>query len=281
MSTPTPHQASSSSVTLPEPCPTQPVAGRPVDSSTPVFDWTPVSGAARYRIQIASTEAFDSIHYDETAGRGSSLSLGSVLPDAGTTPCWRVRAEGEEDAVSDWSAPAHFVVTSAEPEGDEGGLRVDAPPVPLQPDGRRDTPVDPQAVLFSWEEVPEASGYQLQVASNEDFADPTVDLTVDQTTSVTLYDTLPPEGGASFAWRIRPLFGGADPGPWSPPVSFVLDSPSEEDEEVAPEAADPQASARAAGPVTQARTSRAFSLTVSLLAILSFIATIVLILVSS
>lgn len=279
MSTPTPYQESSSSVTLPEPCPTQPVAGRPVDSDTPVFDWTPVPDAAHYRIQIASTEAFDSIHYDETAGRGSAISLRSVLPDEVTAPCWRVRAEGEEDAVSDWSDPAHFAVSSAEQEGEEEALRVEAPPVPLQPDGRRDTPVNPQAVSFSWEEVPEASGYQLQVASDEDFADPVVDLTVDQTTSVTLYDVFS-SGDASFSWRIRPLFRVADPGPWSTPVSFTLTPPSEEDEEFAPEAADPQASARAAGPVTQARTSRAFSLTVSLLALLSFIATIVLIIVS-
>lgn len=265
---------------LPEPCPTQPVAGRPVDSDTPVFDWTPVPNGARYRIQIASTEAFDSVHYDKTAGRGTAISLGSVLPDEVTAPCWRVRAEGEEEAVSDWSAPAHFVVSSADQEVEEGTLRVDAPPVPLRPDGRRDAPVDLQAVLFAWEEVPEASGYQLQVVSNEDFADPMVDLTVDQTTSVTLYETFSSAGG-SFFWRIRPLFRGADPGSWSTPVSFTLAPPSEEDEEFAPEAADPKASARAAGPVTQARTSRALSLTVSLLALLSFIATIVLIIVFS
>lgn len=263
-------------MTLPEPCPTQPVASRPVDSDTPVFDWTPVPDAVHYRIQIASTEAFDSIHYDETAGRESAISLGSVLPDKVRVPCWRVRAEGEA-AVSDWSAPAHFAVSSAD---QEEPLRVDASPVPLRPDGRRDTPVDPQAVLFAWEEVPEASGYQLQVAPNENFADPMVDLTVDQTTSVTLYEPFSSAGG-SFFWRIRPLFRGADPGSWSTPVSFTFAPPSEEDEEVGSEAADPQASARAAGPVTQARTSRALSLTVSLLALLSFIATIVLIVVFS
>lgn len=276
MPTSTPYQESPS-VTLPEPCPTQPVAGRPVDSQQPVFDWTPVPDAARYRIQIASTATFDAVHYDEPTERGSPLSIEAVLPDDVRAACWRVRAEGEEGAVSPWSDPAHFAIPAAQQETSDDTLRVEAPPVPLQPDDRQEVPLDPQAVPFSWEEVPEASGYQLQVARTEEFADPVVDLTLDQTTSVTVYDTLSPEG-ASFFWRIRPLFRVADPGPWSAPVAFTLASPSREDEDGAPEAAEEQASARAAGPVVEGRTSRTLTLTVTLLVILSFIATIVLIL---
>jgi len=251
------------------------VAGRPVDTDAPVFDWTPISGAARYRVQIATTEAFDTLHYNEETERRAALPPATMLPDGTTMVHWRVRAEGDDDAMSAWSEPAHFAVATAEREGEEGSLRVDAPPVPLHPDSRQDTPVDQSAVPFSWEGIPEASGYQLQVAPSEDFDDPSVDLTVDQTTSVTLYDVLPLEV-TSFHWRIRALFRVASPGPWSSPVSFTVAPLAEEEEDLAPEAADPQASARAAGPVEHARTSRATTLTVSLLAVLSFIATLLL-----
>jgi len=279
MSTPTPYQESPPA-TLPAPSPTRPVASRPVDTDAPVFDWTPVPDATRYRVQIGTSATSDTIHFDEAAERGAALPLGPVLPDGAAMVYWRVRAEGDDDAASAWSEPAHFAVATAEREGEEGALRVEAPLVPLQPDSRQEPPVDQSAVPFSWEGIPEASGYQLQVAPTKDFVDPTVDLTVDQTTSVTLYDLLPPED-TSFYWRVRPLFRVADPGPWSDLVPFTVAPPAEVEEDLAPEAADPQASAQAAGPVEQARTSGAFSLTVSLLAVLSFVATILLILFSS
>jgi len=278
MSTPTPYQESPPA-TLPAPCPTQPVAGRPVETDAPVFDWTPVPDATGYRMQIASAEAFEVVHYDEETERGAALSLDSVLPDDATTVWWRVRAEGTGEEQSNWSEPAHFAV-AADPERGEGTVRVDAPPVPLQPERSRDTPIDAGAVPFAWEGIPEASGYQLQVAPTERFNDPSIDLTVDQTTSVTLYDLLPPEG-TTFYWRVRPLFRVAGSGPWSRPVSFPVAPPAEEEEDLASEAADPRASARAAGPVEHARTSGTFSLVVSLLAVLSFVATIFLILLVS
>ena len=277
MPSPTPYQEASPA-TLPVPCPTQPVAGRPVETDTPVFDWTPVPDAPHYRVQIASTDAFEAVHYDETMDRGTAVPLETVLPEEAATACWRVRAEGPAEARSDWSAPARFALPSADLASAAGTVRVEAPPVLLHPTSDQDPPVDQSAVPFTWEGVPEATGYQLQVAPTDDFADPVVGLAVDQTTSVTLYDTLR-GGGAAFHWRVRPLFPVADPGPWSDPVPFVVAPPTDE-EELAPEAEDPRASARIAGPATRARTSTTLSLTVSLLAVLSFLATIALIMLA-
>lgn len=274
MPTPTPHQESTA--TLPVPCPTAPVAGRPVETDSPVFSWVPVPGATGYQLQLASSEVFDTVHYDEVVDRGTALPLDSVLPGEATMVYWRVRAKGPEDERSGWSLPAHFARSSASPKDAEGTVRVDAPPVPLRPDDQQHAPVDPTAVSFVWEEVPEASGYQLQVAATEDFADPELDLTVDRTTEVTLHDRLP-RTATTLYWRIRPLFRVAEPGPWSQPLPFTVAPPAEDEEELAPEAEDPQASARAAGPVEQARTSGALSLAVSLIVLVSFITTILLI----
>lgn len=275
MPTPTPYQESPPA-TLPAPSPTQPVAGRPVEADAPTFDWTPVPGATRYRVQIASTNAFDTLHYDETIDRGSAIPLDSALPDDVSAVYWRVRAEGADAEPSPWSDPAHFAAPTATPTDETQSVRVDASPVPIHPEGNRSAPVDQRAVPFSWEGIPEASGYQLQVAPSDEFETPPVNLTVDKTTSVTLYDELP-RGGTSFYWRIRPLFR-TDTGPWSDPVPFAVASSTEDDETPATEATDPPATARAAGPVVTARTSRTLSLTVSLLVVLSFLATIALIL---
>lgn len=275
MSTPTPYQESPTA-TLATPTPTRPVAGRPVETDAPVLNWTPVPDATHYRVQIASTEDFASVHYDEGAERGAAVPLGSVLPDDLTTVVWRVRAEGDDGARSSWSDPARFALPSADLDAGPGPVRVEAAPVALHPEQEQDPPVDQRAVPFGWERVPEATGYQLQVAPTDAFAEPVVDLTVDQTTSVTLYDTLPADG-QSLYWRLRPLFRVADPGPWSAPVPFVVAPPVEEADELAPESEDPKATARASGPVTEARTSKALSLTISLLVVLSFLTTIALI----
>lgn len=275
MTTPTPYEESPTR-SRPVPCPTQPVAGRTVDSENPVFDWTPVPDADQYRVQIAEHEAFEDLYYDEQTEPSTPIALGSILPDDVSTVCWRVRAETDDTALSDWSNTAHFARPSAEHPEDEAALRVEASPVPLHPDDHRHEPVDQSAASFSWERIPDASGYQLQVAATETFDDPTIDLSVDQTTSVTLCGMLPEEASPLY-WRIRPLFRVAAPGPWCAPVRFSVSSTPNPEQDLAPEGEAAQGSARAAGPVQHARTSRGFTLFVSLVVVLSFIATIVLI----
>lgn len=275
MPTPTPYQESSAQL-LPAPSPTHPVAGRSVETESPTFDWTPVPAADAYRVQIAETEAFDSIHYDELTKRGTPLSLDALLPATAATVCWRVRAERDDKAASTWSNPAHVARATVEQNVNEAALRVDAPPVPLHPDDRRDTPIDRSAAPFSWEAIPAASGYQLQVAPSEVFDEPAVDLTFDQTTSVTLCELLP-EQPSSLYWRVRPLFRVASPGPWSTPVSFSLSSPEDRADAFAQPGESDEGTPRASGPVQQSHTSRTLSLFVSLIAVLSFLVTIVLI----
>jgi hypothetical protein len=240
-----------------------------------VFSWTPVPGAVRYRVQVASTEAFGSVHHDAPMERGTALPLASVLPEEASTAYWRVRAEAAGAEPSAWSAPAHFALASDDAAETERSVRVDASPVPRYPD-RNDTPVDQSAVPFAWEEIPGASGYQLQVAPTADFADPSVDVTVDRTTSVTLYNVLSLEV-TSFHWRVRPLFRDADPGPWSDARAFAVAPPQEDEDALATPSDDPRATARAAGPVQQARTSSTFSVLVGLFTLVSFIAVVLLI----
>lgn len=262
---------------MPMPTPTHPVAGRSVTDDVPTFDWTPVPDAETYRLQLAASDAFETIYYDETIEDVPSLSLADVLPDATTTVCWRVRAE--TDAEAPWSLPAHFEVAEADAAADEGQFLVDAPPVPIHPiDG--DT-VDPQAVAFTWEPVPEASGYQLQVGPTEAFDDPVVDLPFDQVTSLTLFDRFSADASTLY-WRVRALFPNDTEGPWSRTALFRMEVESEEAdadsaEETAPAPSDrssPKDSPVAAGPARQARTSSTMAMTFVLVLVVSFVATI-------
>lgn len=272
--TPTPYEESPRTA-LPVPVPTHPVAGQQVETDTPSFDWTPVPEAARYRLQISASENFEPILYDEVVERKTTIPLAPLFPDGATAGYWRVRAEIGDETTA-WSSRAHFVLSSAEPE--EGGevVYVDAPPVPLRP--AEDTPIDRRATPFTWKPVPEASGYQLQVAPSKEFKAPVVDLTVDQTTSVTLCEMLPED--APLHWRIRSLFQTNTPGPWSPPLQFTTASSADEDpvpDVAAPDEHPPEASPTASGPVQRARTPRSHSVVLILLMILSFLVTLALI----
>lgn len=275
MASPTSSQ-DSPSATKPVPVPTHPVAQQPVDEEAPEFDWTSVPDVDQYRLQIAASDEFDTIYYDEAAEPKTTIPLDSVFPTGEITAAWRVRAE-TSDWTSAWSDVAHFARGSGESEPQEA-LLVDASPVPLHPTA--ETSANRNATTFAWEPIPEASGYQLQVAQREDFSTVAVDLTLDQTTSLTLYKALPKEGSPLY-WRVRSLFPHSTPGPWSTPVSFEM-SPTP-----APEAephSEPDATEHTtegdpllAGPAERSRTSSTLSLTVALLTVVSFVVTLFLI----
>ena len=266
------------SSTLPAPQPTHPVAGRTVTEKAPEFRWTSVPDATGYRLQLAGSLDFDVCYYDEVVDRPATVTLEAVLPEESETVFWRVRAASDEEVP--WSEPATFTVTEAESDPDAQFL-VDAPPVPIRP--VRGDAVDTEAASLIWEGVPEASGYRVQVASAPDFKEPLIDLTLDQTTTLTLFDELPPER-QSLYWRVRTLFPNDTEGPWSEVNRFGTDPDVEEDagpgEAAAEESADPlppDRSPRAAGPAEKARTSGMEAIVGIGIFVVSFLLTILLI----
>jgi hypothetical protein len=281
MPTPTTPRKDVPTSAIPVPNPTHPVAGRPVASSDPTFDWTSVPEANTYRLQLAASDAFETFYYDDTVDGPTELDLEEILPaDAGTV-VWRVRAEIPEETP--WSPAARFEAPGGDTADDREFL-VDAAPVPIHP--IRDDDVEADAATFTWEAVPEASGYQLQVAANETLNDPIVDLTVDRVTSLTLSEMLP-AGQAPLYWRVRALFPNESDGPWSDTARFGTDpdvNPNEEalaapGEEPTASADDPSDanSPVAAGPAREAHTSSAMAFTFMAVLVVSFLITIFLI----
>ena len=281
MPTPTTPREDVPTSAMPVPTPTHPVAGRSVASGTPTFDWTPVPDADTYRLQLAASDAFETLYYDDTVDGPTSLALDDVLPDDVDTVVWRVRVETAGETA--WSTTARFETPGTQAD-DAREFLVDAAPVLIHPS--RGDDVEADAATFAWEAVPEASGYQLQVAPNESFDEPLVDLTVDRVTSLTFFEMLPAER-ASLYWRGRALFPNESEGPWSDTARFgtnpdvdpadeALAAPGEEP----PGAEGPSSDANspiASGPAREAHTSSAMAWTFIAVLLVSFLATILLI----
>lgn len=288
MSAPSPRPDVPSS-TLPAPQPTHPVAGRPVTADAPEFRWTAVPDAAGYRLQLAASADFEECYYDERVDGPTTVPLADVLPAEADTVVWRVRAGTSSEAP--WCGPASFTVAPPDDREEDAQFLVDAPPVPIRP--IQGDAVDAEAATFTWEGVPEASGYHVQVGPSPDVGDPIVDLTLDQTTSLTLFGELPREREGLY-WRVRALFPNNTAGPWSRSSGFGTDPDVEpdvpvEDEHQAPDdETDPpdesapsvKRSAVAAGPAQEARTSGTMAVVAISLLVVSFVLTILLIMVS-
>lgn len=275
MSSPSP-RPDVSTTTPPVPQPTHPVAGRAITESAPEFLWTSVPDAATYRLQLAASDTFTTVYYDETVDGPTAVDLDAVLPAEAGTVVWRVRVETDAGDAP-WSVAASFTVADETGDSDAQFL-VNAPPVPLRPiDGDA---VDPAGATLTWEGVPEASGYHVQVDANEAFDDPAVDLTLDQDTTLTLFDELP-DGESPLYWRVRALFPNDTAGPWGETVQFGTD-PEVEDRADEPPAADPDAeaedrirkSAVAAGPASEAHTSSGMAIAFIGLLLVSFLLTV-------
>ncbi len=257
--------------TRPAPQPTHPVAEQAVPLEAQAFRWTAVPEADTYRLQLAASDAFEALYYDEIVDAGTTVDLADVVPEGRDTVVWRVRAE-TEDAAS-WSTTASFRVGEQDDTADEQ-LQVDAPPVPIRPiAGDR---VEANGATLTWEGVPEAAGYRVQVAPTDAFDEPLVDLTVDQTTTLTLFEELPDEQNRLF-WRVQVLFPGATEGAWSDIVRF--ETTSDLDEDFEPEGGDEEPSSLersplAAGPAQEARTSSGMAVGFIVILIVSFLLTL-------
>ena len=186
----------------------------------PTFSWEN-TGASKYELEIATTQAFgdsivlkrDNLQYPTYAPTGMDETgggLGLVEESAthayldSATFYWHVRAW--DDAQRQWgsySPPRSFT-------RHWGYL----PALLLPEDGT----VAAQMPFFSWEPVPGASYYQIQVDTSDSFGS----LSINDTTDVPAYT--PADALANdddLFWRVR-AFHGSHGGPWSAVRQFKL-----------------------------------------------------------
>jgi hypothetical protein len=89
---------------LPPPALVSPAAGATLSSLRPTFDWTDVSGATSYTIQISAYSDF-SIRISSTQVTASTYTPSADLP-MGVIVYWRVRANGANGSSAWVEVPA-------------------------------------------------------------------------------------------------------------------------------------------------------------------------------
>jgi hypothetical protein len=186
--------------------PTAPILIVPANAShtcgtSPFLDWSTVTGATLYRVQVDDSPSFSSpvVNADVSV---SNRGIGPLTPG---TYHWRVRASNN-CGDSAWSNVWSFV-TDAVPA---------APPLGAPANGSRtcdDTPA------FEWGAVAGAASYRIQVDDNPSFGDPEINTT----TTTDHFVPTTPLPAVTLHWRVRAI-NDCGPGPWSPSRSFSIDA---------------------------------------------------------
>ncbi len=121
-----------------------------------VLKWTPVAGAATYQVQVSpnqdwtNNKSFDIVTDSTLYAPAESLDNGNYF--------WRVRATTSEGSQSEWSPIWQFrrvpmqQVTLASPANSSG------------------YPTQLRDLFLSWNPVPEASAYQLEISADPNFS---------------------------------------------------------------------------------------------------------------
>ncbi|HEV2889962.1 MAG TPA: Ig-like domain-containing protein [Frankiaceae bacterium] len=182
-----------------------PPAGETVGGN-PTFTWTPVPGAAKYRVQVSRSEIFDSTVYSADtynvhATPTTALPVGQLY--------WRV-------APTDGSSGVGTYVSSTFTR-----VWAEAPSLTAPADTATLTyPDDP--LLFTWDALPGAKTYNIQIDDDPEFINPIVS-TGTNNTSYTVAD--PQTSGQTFYWHVQGVADGVV-SPWSDARTYSVQWPA-------------------------------------------------------
>ena len=177
-----------------------------VVGGNPTFSWTPVAGAVKYRVQVSTSDVFDTLVYTaETvnvhATPTTALPVGLLY--------WRVAPTDGGSGVGAFTAGSFVREWSA------------APAV-LEPhnDVTLTYPDDP--LLFTWQPLDGAQRYNVQIDDDVNFISPLVSSSTNNT-SFTLTD--PQTNDQEFWWRVQAISGNVN-SPWSEPRFYRVNWPA-------------------------------------------------------
>ncbi|MBI4725789.1 hypothetical protein HY768_00950 [candidate division TA06 bacterium] len=170
--------------TLEAPILSSPANGSFTNDNTPSFDWSDVTGATQYQIQIDNDTTFASPVKD-TVVSVSNYTLGTSLSDG--VYYWRVRAGDAANNWSDYTTRWSFTVDVA------------APGIPILSSPADNSITNDNTPSFDWSDVTGATKYQIQIDDDSLFGSPAKDTVV----SISK-DTLgSPLADGVYYWRVR------------------------------------------------------------------------------
>lgn len=184
--------------------------GSSEEDLNPQLVWNDVNGANSYQVQLSTDFMHTNIIFDETVS-GTSVTVDSPL-NKSTLYFWRVRSTGTS-GTSNWSSTFRFTT--------EFGLPDQVTLI---------SPLDEAVNIrpgfeFSWEEVPAADGYDLQVSITPDFSS----LVIDESLAENRYSTTQNlDFLTTYYWRVRGS-NNSETTSWSEVWSFttIIEKPDE------------------------------------------------------
>ncbi|MEM4973421.1 MAG: Ig-like domain-containing protein, partial [Candidatus Hadarchaeales archaeon] len=199
--------------TIPPPPPSllSPENGEIIGENTPLFTWSSVPDAVRYRLQLSPNPLFSPLLYDNsnlTETRDNfATHPENALPEG--VYYWRVGAFDNVGNLA-WSQVRWFRVDLYPPE---------AAPVPLTPFNGIHT--NNRTPTFSWTPVEDPAGvtYQLHLSMDENFSEPTIVENLVETS----YTFGTPFQDGTYYWRACARDNAGNQA-WSGSWSFTVDT---------------------------------------------------------
>lgn len=181
-----------------------PADGASTTDTTPTLRWDAVTGADRYEVQIADTEAGVA---DATA---ATTEANSYTPSTGltnnATHYWRVRAVDSDGTATAWSRTISFTVS--------WGVITGMSPA----DGSSTTDTTP---TLSWDAVTGADHYEVQIASTEAGVPGAMPVTVNAPARSYTWPTALSDGDTLY-WRVKAVDDAGSEGAWSSIASLAI-----------------------------------------------------------
>ncbi len=209
-------QAGQALATAPSSAPTikSPANGSNVGNANPTLSWGAVGNAVYYHVQISTSATYSSPIYDvETSALQATPP--SLLPFS--TLYWRVAGEDSSHALGPY-ATASFTKS------------LSSAPVTLTPTNGQTLVFPTNPILFSWQPVPGAISYTLQIGNSSDFTSNPVQYqtsntsyTLTDTQSFTESDGVTPQ---SWWWEVQANYANASVTQWSTPQSYQISWPA-------------------------------------------------------
>jgi hypothetical protein len=170
------------------------------------LDWSDVIGADTYTLQVDDNSDFSSPLFNQ-GSLASTLQLVAGLSE-GTNYYWRTKAVNSCGVNGPWSSTNSFTTLISS---------IAAPVLAGPANNIECQPVNP---ILSWENVPNATGYSLQVDNNADFSSPDYQ----QSCAGTIHNCNNLSESTLYYWRVSASGSCSITGSWSGVRNFKTGS---------------------------------------------------------
>lgn len=185
-----------------------------VIESVPAFEWSTVSGAARYEWEISADAGFNSpvlgLGLDHFFTRNTWATLTKTIPDG--TYWWHARAVEADGDVGPWSASRSFVKQWAEQRFQ---------PELLAPSNGSDVTYPTDVFRLAWTAVPGAVKYLVRVATDPSLGSLVWTGSAKETQASSFTPLLQLAPGQTYYWGVTPVDAEGNHGAASAVWSFT------------------------------------------------------------